>query len=330
MVAKTKTWKTVWPIATALVLFALISGGWLWARSEAETRFAAQQEHLDRKPALTCSTDTWSGYPFKMTLDCQDPTIHLSRGRTKITPKTLNAIVRAPYLRTVLIHFEGPTVIRNDQLAAPVTINHAPAAIRIHIDNKQSIRAETELSSLAIAQSNSPLANIDTLRLKTQLLRGKEHNINIDTDITNLIVHTEDQKQVILAAVKALINAGNVPHEPPADGAEWLKAAAGLETQFNVKKFTARYGATELHAEGTFIIEGSGTFDGTIKTRVTKLDAFLGELRQRQVLTPKKAKTASTLLGLFDKGDGVTADLRLKSGEFFWGPVKLGRQTPLF
>ncbi|NNE21102.1 MAG: DUF2125 domain-containing protein [Rhizobiales bacterium] len=330
MAARTKTWKTVWPIATALVLFALVSGGWLWARAEAETRFAAQQRQLDRKPALTCSTDTWSGYPFKMALDCQDPALHLNRGRTKIIPKTLSAVVRAPKLRTVLIHFEGPTVIENDELPAPVTVNHAPATVRVHMENRRSFRAKTELSFLAVTQTDNRLADIETLRLETRLRRGAEHHIDIDADITNLIIHTDDQQQVILAAVKALINADNVPHEPAANGAEWLKAAAGLETQFNVEAFTARYGATELHAEGTVIIEGTGTLDGNIKTRVTKLDAILAELRKRKVLTRKKARTASTLLGLFDKGDGVTADLRLKSGELFWGPVKLGRQIPLF
>ena len=330
MAAKTKTWKALWPVTTALVLFGLISGGWFWAKSEAQVRFADQQKHLDRKPALTCSNDAWSGYPFQMKLDCVSPTIYVSRGRTKLTPKTLTAIVKAPNLRSVLVHIEGPTVISNDQLKAPVALKHAPATIRVHIESKELISAETELSSVAITQSNTRLANIDALRLGTRLQRGTEHSIDIDADLTNLIVHAEDGQQVILAAVAAVINAGNVPREPAASSAEWLKAAAGLETKFNFKQFTARYGATELHAEGLVTIEGTGTLDGTIKTRVTKLNAFLRELQQRQLLTPKKAKTASTLLGLFDKGEGVTADLRLKSGEFFWGPLKLGRQTPLF
>lgn len=330
MAAKTKTWKALWPVTTALVLFGLISGAWFWVKSEAQVRFADQKLHLERQPALTCSNDTWSGYPFQMKLDCKDPAIYLSRGRTRLTPRTLIAIVKAPSLRTVLIHIEGPTAISNDQLKMPVELNHAPATIRVQIKSKDLIKAEAELSSVAIAQSTRQLASIDTLRLRAQLQRAEVHNIDINADLTNLIVHAEDGQQVILAAVAAVINAGNVPREPAVNGAEWLKAAAGLETQFNVKQFKARYGATELHAEGLVTIEGTGTLDGTVKTRVTKLNAFLGELQQRQLLTPKKAKAASTLLGLFDKGNGVTADLRLKGGEFFWGPLKLGRQTPLF
>lgn len=330
MAAKTKTWKALWPAILALAVLALISGAWFWAKSEAQTRFADQQKHLDRKPALTCSNDTWSGYPFQMKLDCKDPKIFLSRGRTEFTPQTMTAIVKAPKLRTVLVHLEGPTVITNEKLQAPVELKHAPVTIRIHIASKELIKAEAELSSVAISQSSTLLASIEQLRLETQLQRADEHNIDINADLTNLIVNTEDDQQVILAAVAAVINAGNVPREPAANGSEWLKAAAGLDTQFNVKQLRARYGATELHAEGLVTIEGTGTLDGTVKTRVTKLNAFLGELQQRQILTPKKAKAASTLLGLFDKGNGVTADLRLKKGEFFWGPLKLGRQTPLF
>ncbi|MGI9465164.1 MAG: DUF2125 domain-containing protein [Aestuariivirgaceae bacterium] len=322
--------RSLWPVAPALVLFALISGGWFWVQGEAQARFAEQKRHLDRKPALTCSDDTWSGYPFQMKLDCKDPVIHLSRGRTQLTPKTLNATVRAPSLRTVIVRIEGPTVINNDRLTAPVEIGHAPTTIRVHLKSQDVIRAETELAAIEISQSGTRLADIDKLELGTRLRRGDEHDIDIEADITNLILHADERQRVILAAVDAVIRAGNVPREPAANGEEWLKAAASLDTQFNVEQFKARYGATELHAEGTVTIEGTGTLEGTVKTRVTKLDAFLGELQQRQMLTPKKAKAAATLLGLFDKGNGVAADLRLKGGEFFWGPLKLGRQIPLF
>ena len=63
---------------------------------------------------------------------------------------------------------------------------------------------------------------------------------------------------------------------------------------------------------------------------MTNLVAFMGKLQERRMITPKNAKAASTLLGLFDRGDGVAAELRFKQGEVFWGPLKLGRQFPLF
>ncbi|MGI9463209.1 MAG: DUF2125 domain-containing protein, partial [Aestuariivirgaceae bacterium] len=274
--------------------------------------------------------DAWTGYPFQLKLACADPAIYLSRGRTKLIPKTLTAVVMAPNLKTVIVHFEGPTRVENAQLTAPVEVNHDPATIRVHVVSRNSIRAETTLSSVQIRQSDARLAGIDTIHLNTLFNRSDQHDIDLMADVTNLIVHTKEGQKVILAAIATIIKAGNVPREPAANGVEWMKAAAGLETQFTIENFNARYGATELHAEGTVKIEGTGTLEGMVKTRVTKLNAFLGELQKREVLTPKKARTASTLLGLFDKGEGVAADLRLKGGEFFWGPLKLGRQTPLF
>ncbi|MGI9462801.1 MAG: DUF2125 domain-containing protein, partial [Aestuariivirgaceae bacterium] len=99
---------------------------------------------------------------------------------------------------------------------------------------------------------------------------------------------------------------------------------------FNIEQLEVTYGDTRLTAKGVMHIKASGYLDGALKTRVSQLDSLLNKLQAREVLSASKAKAAGTLLGLFDRGNGVAADLRFKDGELFWGPVKLGRHPVLF
>ncbi len=330
MPANKITWKSLWPVFAALGLFIICTGGWYWAINLAQSAFVEQQRHRDVKPALTCDGEAWSGYPFRIQLDCPAPEIFLSRGRTRLTPNRLTAIVRAPNLKTVIVHLEGPTIIHNDRLASPAEIVHPNAMIRIMLGPGETVRAATDMSAVTVSQAGVQLVSAKTVSLRSRLDRGSQHNLNLALDLAGVVVRTQMQDEIVLDAIAAVVQADNIPREPVADATEWLKAAAAPATQFRIEKIQATYGDTELTAQGTVHIEATGFLDGSLTTRVIKLNGLLDRLRERQVITPKKAKAAGALLGLLDRGDGNSADLRFKNGELFWGPVKLGRHPALF
>ena len=85
-----------------------------------------------------------------------------------------------------------------------------------------------------------------------------------------------------------------------------------------------------LQAAGNLKIDRNGLLDGQLKTRVQNLNQLLSDLEQRGIITSKDAKGSATMLGLFNKGGSVNVDLLFKQGDIYWGPFKLGRQTPLF
>ncbi len=323
-------WKSIWPALTVLALFAALSAGWYWSVGKARSAFKDQQELRAEKPALTCLDETWSGYPFRIQLDCSGPVLHLSRGRTKVTPKQLTASVRAPFLRTIVVELEGPIIVDNDKLAAPIEIVQPDARVDIVMESATSLRAEAVLSRIVVQQAGLEHARLHTARLRSRFERGEQHKINLTIDLTGVAIRTDAQDDLYLDAVAGTMAADNVPRKSTRNVNEWMKAAAELATQFNVEEFVATYGDTQLAAKGEIKIKASGYLEGSLKTRVNRLDALLTRLQAQEVLTASKARAAQTLLGLFDRGNGVAADLRMKNGELFWGPLKLGRHPVLF
>ncbi len=96
-------------VAIVLAVAVAWTGGWFWIRSEVASRMDVQVGKLsDKGLSISCPERTIGGWPFRIDIDCSDPTFSQPSKLTTISVKhlRLTALIYQP--ARVIIELDGP------------------------------------------------------------------------------------------------------------------------------------------------------------------------------------------------------------------------------
>lgn len=330
MAATASPLKIATPLLLVLVLLAGWSAYWFWAIQFAEKTFNEQRVRQQAKTALTCAGENWGGYPFRIMFTCTGAHLGLDKGRTIIDAPSLDIIAQAYNPNHVIVRLNGPTNIAQPNQGVSLNVEHLPVVTGIKLSAGRFKQASLKVKSVTVRNGADTILTADEINVHGRPGSNGNNGLDIALDGRSVLINPPPAPPVRLDSVTADINADQLPSGLSTSLKQFARASAAAGTVFTLNHATASLGDVSATAAGTATITTVGQINGTLKTTVHNLDALLGDLAARNIISNKQARAANTLLGLFKTKDGIAADLRLKDGQIYWGPLKLGQHEALF
>ncbi len=322
--------KAVTPVILTTILIAGITIAWFWISQQVRTGLAAERARLTDELKLSCASEDWGGWPFKVELTCIGPQLEIAGTRAVISGTQLVGFTRIYNLRTTVLEWYGPTEITDATARGRTHLTHAPAVARITTRDDLGLAATLTAAALAVRYQEQDIVSMSEFSLSAIFTPGNATTVDTRFEGRDIVAMPAASDRVAIDQLAISAAADNIPRQPVPDVETWLKAAAAMPTRFRIVEFQTMSGNTALSATGEVVIADTGHLDGAIRTHVRNLKPALDTMAQRKFISDKSIGAINTLLPLFDKGDGVKADLIFRKGEVYWGPIRLGTQIALF
>jgi len=332
----------------ALVLIILIAGwtgGWYWLRGEVARRMDDQIAKLaTRGIVVTCPARIIGGWPFRMDIECDNPTLTERDRLTAASVKHLRvtALVYNPTL--VLAELDGPLALTGPN---GESVNATWSQLQGSIGFSLSSTIRPQRLSVTVDDLAAGVAKPGSQEVKLTSTHGELHARpapdasagSNDVDIAvNLTAATLSVADRVVGPEATDWTIDSVARGLP----------LGAETaQPFLKAWTGNGGKLDLRSArmslGSFAIDGTGSLsahdDGLLNGQIKLIASGLGALMSPTAATMKgRAEliglaTAFTLFGKPVTDGGITGrslDLTIDQGRIKIGPTGFGHVPPLF
>lgn len=289
----------VLPLAGVLTLLVIWSIYWFVAQTIAHREFEQQRQQLAALgQQLTCTTESWGGYPFRFEFGCDAPRADF-KNSASLSAAKLQAVALAYRPWQILALLDGPTTVAVPTLA-PITIRHDRALASLTLSSRSGGIATAEVSNIqatGIAKANRLVASIRT-----------EDQVQFDAAIegTGLDITTEIGTHI---AIDSLTAQGTLT----GDRVFVLKAAQ------------AKQGDLALTASGQVSLDAQRQLTGQIVVKANdaaRLVTVAGDAL-------KLSDQARAALGAMIQLSGNQITFTAGDGQLFAGPVKIADLDPL-
>lgn len=297
-----KAWRMFLPLGIVLILALLWSGYWLIALNIAKTRLAELRANLAASGlTVSCTQESWGGYPFHLELGCQSPVItYRGQAELKSGHLLLVALAYAPWQVAALL--DGPTTVSAPQLPM-TTLAHERALAAITFDGEKEPSFSADV----------PALSIPGLGEAEQIMLHSRPSSQTGTDVA--------------LSVKKLVYRGT--DKPPVT----LDTGSVLGTllpdqSFTVQKLDLQQGELRVWGSGTISLDQSHRVNGKLETETNDVNALLAVLAPHLALSDNQMANLKMMLGLL--GSAAKAPLIAKDGVLYLGPFKIADLTPLY
>jgi hypothetical protein len=357
-----RRWPIVLPLALVVALAAGWSGIWYYAASRAQSGFAAWQvREAARGRAVTCTTQDFSGFPFRFELSCTDPALSERNGRLTLKAKSLHAAMQVYQPNLAIAEFAGPLAVTQDGRAAG-TLDWALAQASVHGLSLPPERVSVVLDRPAAhLPDGTPLADAAHGELHVRpAAHAPQDPPAFDVALTLAQAHLAGIARLRDLPIDADITATlrGLADFSPRPWRQVLRDLQAANGRLELSKARIREGDILAVGQGTLTLTPRGMLDGEIDLTVAGieqlmatlgLDEAVGRASQKALdrLAPGLnlnalfgprgnaaiAAAGAAMLGKPAELEGrqaVTLPLRLADGTIFLGPLKVGEMTPLF
>jgi hypothetical protein len=289
----------VLPLAAVVVLMIVWSVYWYAARSIFEREMSRARLVLaGNGHQLLCSTESWSGFPFRFEFSCENPVLEETRG-LEIASQRLQVVALAYKPWHIIALQDGPTEIQVPGLT-PIHLTHDRAMASATATSTNSGQITAELTMLAASQLFS-------------------------ADRVLFSARTSDLKQID-AVTEITAFSLTVPGPPPLI-LDHLSADTTItpSNTLVINGAEARHGAVTLSATGLIALDTLGRPAGQVMLQ-TNDGAKLLELAAPYLALDAQQRAALAAL-LTVAGNQLT--LTAGDGALYAGPLKISDLAPL-
>ena len=351
-------------MAVPLLLTVLVGSGWSWywyhALDIAKARFAKLKSG---DIAINCSGETWTGFPFRFTVICDNADFRIGTGKATASGKAnqMTATVRAYDPNHAIAEFAPPfsmnftMSVQQDGLTLPdtVTVSSDTSALRAGVLlsggtlRQVSIRAQDWRGNLTATGAGRPMekarTTADLLALHWSPARPDAADTApvLSMQVENLAYsgafgahHGMQDLTVEKAGFQtAFINTEISTRLASLSGIRSWQAAGG---EIRIAHFDFKRGAQEAEGSGTVRLDSEGRLEGRIDLLVKGMDEALRGLVDSGRLSSTQAALASTAIGLLSQTENKAkpgwtgVPVRATKGRIYFGPFKATTIKPLF
>ncbi len=336
------------PFILILVLIIVIAGwtgSWFWLRGEVVRRMDDQIEKLStRGIVVTCPQRTIGGWPFRMDIDCSDPTLTQPDRLTAVSVKHLRitALVYRPTL--VIAELDGPLVATGPD---GESVNATWSQLRASIGFSLSAMPKPDRVSVVVDALAAGAARPGSQEVKLMATHGEVHgrpapdavtgssDFDLALDLTAATLSVADRvvgPEAVDWAIDSVAR-GLPPGGEP--GQPFLKTWAGNGGRIDLRSARMSLGSFIVDGQGTVSAGDDGLLNGKIKLVASGLNVLMvpgaASMKGRAELIG--LATAFTIFGkpaTLGATTGRSLDLTLDRGRVKIGPTGFGHVPPLF
>jgi hypothetical protein len=312
----------VFPLIAVIVLWCAWSIYWYVVFTTTQSIYAREAGKLARQGVtLTCAEQSWSGYPFRVEMNCARPSFVFDQQDRKVTANAGNllAIMQAYNFNHVIALLDGPTTLQEEG-REPITATHDRAIASLRVTQEQNARVALEVAEL----------EIERLAKSASVIINAELNPNtpsrLSASLANLAIKPADAAEIAIGdtAFEAVAPPALIASLDP------LRAAIATGERIALTYLEIRQGALTVSANGEIGLDFEGKPVGKVSTKTSDLDLLLERIKSLLRLDDRKIASLRAILGLLQGGkSSIAADLVARDGALFWGPIKLTDLRPV-
>jgi hypothetical protein len=294
-----------------VLLGVVWTGFWFYAAHRADleiARWRAQEAQNGR--IFECGRQQIGGYPFRIEVNCADPSIELQKSQPPLAGAAKNALFTVQVYDPTLVigEFAGPLSIgepsRPPDATAKWTLAQAslrgrplaPERLSIVLDN-----AEITQSGAGATTNNVAAEHVE---LHGQVVGGSaaaDPVVELGLRLTNGTASTQALAQPTSGVMSATLH--GLRNLSPKPWREELRELAQANGRLEIEQAKFTQGEIAAVGSGTLTIKPNGRIDGQIKLTVAGLERLIGLLGIDQAVTQYLAQ----------RSGGMTVD-KLASG----------------
>jgi hypothetical protein len=163
---KSRPWLIVVPTAIVVVLGMIWSGFWYWSTTAAEATMTAwRAREADAGRVYGCATTNFGGYPFRIEVECAEPSVDDRATALSIRARSLTAVAQVWDPTLVIGEIVGPLTVASLGGSPTATVDWAlaQASLRGAPGAPERLSIVVDKPNLATAPSNGPLAAAEHL-----------------------------------------------------------------------------------------------------------------------------------------------------------------------
>jgi hypothetical protein len=164
--SKSRSWLIVVPTAILVLLGLIWSGFWYWSTTAAEATMAAWRvREADAGRVYGCATTNFGGYPFRIEVECAEPSVDDRATALSIRAHNLAAVAQVWDPTLVIGEIVGPLTVAplGGSPTATVDWTLAQASLRGTPGAPERLSIVIDRPNLAAAPSGGPLAAAEHL-----------------------------------------------------------------------------------------------------------------------------------------------------------------------
>jgi hypothetical protein len=297
-----RSWLILLPLLTVIVISTLWSVYWYFAMAAAQETLASERNTLTaRGLTLTCTQESWGGYPFRFEFNCASPTI-TAGSRLELSAANLLAVTLAYNPWQVVMLIDGPTMI-SGLSTVPVAAEHGRLIGSITLGSEGQASLSVDLPKLAVPG----LLTSDRVRLDTRPTQNERTELAISIGRTNY--QPAGRPELI-------IEHGD------------LRGSVADDRILNVDRVGLEQGEVRYWGRGEVHLDSLNRLAGKLSTETNDLNGLLAILEPHLTMTPDEKTSLRTMLGLL--GRATKADIIARDGQLYIGPFKVVDLIPLY
>jgi hypothetical protein len=298
----TRPWKMFLPLILVLALGAAWSIYWFVAIGIAKEKATEERRALEsRGIALSCTKESWAGFPFRFEFKCTSPILKL-QDKVEARSGNLLAVALAYNPWQVVLLVDGPTAVTGENLM-PAATQH-----------------ERIIASFTIGKGNAVNFSSDVPKLVVRGLLSADR----------IMAHTRPEDGGRTGFAVSLVKLNYQPEgRPPLQiDAGNLQGSLQPDQTVIVDRIELTQGSVRYWGAGTVQIDAGRRLSGKLATETNDLDGLLKILEPHLDMTDQEKAGFRTVLGLL--GNEAKADIIAKDGQLFIGPFKVADLLPLY
>ena len=248
----------------------------------------------------------------------------------------------APFLQLLALAYKPHQVIavlpNEHRLSTPLqtlTITHEQARGSIFMEPSPSLpldRSTIVVDALRIGSTLGWDARLDQGRFATEQIPARQYAHRIGAELTGFfppedVISVIDPAGLLPNSVERLRFDADIDFTAPWDRAA-IETARPQITAIDLRDLSAEWGSVTFRAAGTLDVDARGTPTGEISIkavdwrRLLQMSVASGLVSER--VAPSIEDALEFLAALKGPSDTIDADLTLRSGRVFLGPIPLG------
>lgn len=297
-----RSWRILLPLFAVLVLFSLWSAYWFVAVDVIKERVAAERAVLiERGVTLSCTTESWSGFPFHFELSCSSPVLTVrNQIEARATQLLFVALAYAPWQVVALL--DGPTVVTGAGFA-PVSVFHQRIIAAVTLDKEWRPQVSVNVPKIDIA---------DMGRIGRAMIHARPAEAggyDLAASLSDLVYQSAERPPFLISQGDFL---GTLTEDHV----------------LNVDKVEFRQDQIRYWGRGQIQLDNSGRISGKLATETNDLDGLVRLIEPQLQLTEQQVNSLRTVLGLL--GSQAMVNIFAKDGQLFIGPFRIAELRPLY
>lgn len=339
---KSRRWKLYAPFLALLGFACLWTAFWFWAQGRAgEAVDVWLKREADRGRVYACGSRSVGGYPFRIEIDCENPTARVPAdgGEASLAAPRFLAVAQVWDPKRLIGELTGPVTIWGaDGTKADLSFSLAQASARI--DGRRVERASLVMKTprLVVGETEIGAAAAFEGHLR-RTLGGGEGAYDLAAAVEGAVIPLLDGLPLGNGPVAIELQAQGTGLGPlgPRPMSDRLRAFAGNGGRINLALLRVSRGDIAAQAKGEFGLDVEGRANGGLDVTARGLD---GVVRGLAGGGEEKGGMMSQLLGMGVKALGKSAELdgkpatryrlTLDKGRLSLGPIRLTRLPPAF